>query len=83
MPVMPQAPAATSENTGPVARAVIELLNQHCKWPIGDPARPGFHFCGARRPSADMPYCDRHARMAYEPAKKRDKENRKAARNLF
>nr|RAV93400.1 GcrA cell cycle regulator [Aerococcus urinae] len=83
MPVMPQIAAALSEHTGGAPRAVIELRNRYCKWPIGSPEDEGFHFCGAPRPSEAQPYCAAHARIAYEPEKVRNKENRKAARNLF
>lgn len=40
-------------------------LNEHtCKWPIGDPLKPEFGFCGQH--AADgLPYCERHARRAY------------------
>ncbi len=46
-------------------------LNEHtCKWPIGDPLNPDFHFCG--RPSKeDGPYCEFHARRAYHQVDKK------------
>jgi GcrA cell cycle regulator len=42
-----------------------------CKYPIGDPTEADFAFCG--RASASGPYCQDHARLAYQPsqAKKR------------
>lgn len=36
----------------------------HCKWPIGDPLKPGFFFCAADRDGIG-PYCPEHARLAY------------------
>jgi len=43
---------------------------QSCAWPIGDPAKPDFHFCG--RPSKeDGPYCEFHARRAYHQVDKK------------
>jgi GcrA cell cycle regulator len=44
-----------------------------CRWPIGDPAATEFHFCG-RGPKAGSPYCEAHARKAYQPQQaRRDK----------
>src|SRR5262249_4979631 len=31
----------------PAALAVCALAPKTCCWPLGDPQRPGFHFCGA------------------------------------
>ncbi|MBU1176223.1 MAG: GcrA cell cycle regulator [Alphaproteobacteria bacterium] len=46
-------------------------LNEHtCKWPIGDPLNPDFHFCG-RPPKDDHPYCEFHARRAYHQVDKK------------
>jgi len=49
----------------PVKRlSVLELDETTCKWPIGDPGLPGFHFCG-RRSGEGVPYCEHHYRVAY------------------
>jgi hypothetical protein len=49
----------------------LEDLKPHqCKWPIGDPAQPGFGFCGGRR-AHGLPYCEAHASTAYHLQKKR------------
>lgn len=46
---------------------LLELTNDCCRWPSGDPGTPSFFFCGT--PEADfargMPYCPRHAQIAY------------------
>ncbi len=47
---------------------LLDLENHHCRWPIGDPQRPDFHFCGSR-PVPGLPYCQRHAVRAYAPPK--------------
>jgi GcrA cell cycle regulator len=44
--------------------SLLDLSEQTCKWPIGDPLNPDFHFCG-RMPKDDHPYCEFHARRAY------------------
>ncbi len=56
----------------PEARMVslMELKPLDCKWPIGDPALPGFGFCGARA-FASFPYCQHHVALAYMPPKAR------------
>ncbi len=49
---------------------ILTLTDRICKWPIGDPRHPDFHFCG--RASADgLPYCTDHARRAYQPPARR------------
>jgi GcrA cell cycle regulator len=56
---------------------IAELRESMCHWPIGDPGDPEFHFCG-RKKSGAIPYCDYHARMAYQPAQARRREKRVA-----
>ncbi len=67
-----RAPATVTELViPPEERATIMSLNEHtCKWPVGDPARDDFYFCG-RRAAEGIPYCEHHARLAYQPADKR------------
>ncbi len=60
------------ENAG-----ILELTEQTCKWPVGDPGDQSFHFC-ARRSDAGIPYCAYHARVAYQPASERRREKRVA-----
>ncbi len=43
-----------------------------CKWPIGDPSTDGFTFCG-RRSGGEGPYCNEHARVAYQPQQTKKK----------
>ncbi|ABS62023.1 GcrA cell cycle regulator [Parvibaculum lavamentivorans DS-1] len=73
-----RAEAAHVEERGlePIQRATVLTLTEHtCKWPIGDPGRPGFHFCG-RGAEHGAPYCTEHARMAYQPAQARRNRER-------
>lgn len=53
------------------AATVLTLNESMCKFPIGDPTDATFAFCG--RASSCGPYCQDHARLAYQPsqAKKR------------
>ncbi len=49
---------------------ILTLRDSMCKWPIGDPADPNFAFCG--RKAECGPYCAEHAKIAFQPARKRD-----------
>ncbi len=60
----------------PAERTTVLTLTEHtCKWPIGDPGRPGFHFCG-RGADQNAPYCVEHARLAYQPVQARRNRER-------
>lgn len=57
--------------------ATVLTINDHmCRWPIGDPSENQFHFCG-RKPKSASPYCEAHARKAYQPQQQR-RDRRKA-----
>lgn len=47
------------------------MAAQMCHWPVGDPSDPSFHFCGLALHKG--PYCEGHARKAYQPHKPRAK----------
>jgi GcrA cell cycle regulator len=55
---------------------VLTINDRMCHWPIGDPAEISFHFCG-RKPKLGSPYCEAHARKAYQPQMQR--RDRRAA----
>jgi GcrA cell cycle regulator len=52
------------------AATILTLRESMCKWPIGDPADPKFAFCG--RKAECGPYCAEHAKVAFQPARKRE-----------
>jgi GcrA cell cycle regulator len=54
---------------------VLQLNEQTCKWPVGDPSAEDFHFC-ARRSDVGIPYCGYHARIAYQPTSERRRDRR-------
>lgn len=56
--------------------SLFELTDVTCKWPIGDPQKAGFHFCGGPALSAD-PYCAHHCRIAYQPLQDRVRHRRR------
>lgn len=43
-----------------------EAGGRGCLWPIGEPRRPGFHFCGGQTLAPGRPYCEAHHRAAHE-----------------
>lgn len=45
-------------------RSLLELTDQTCRWPVGDPRDPEFFFCGAE-PVIGHPYCPCHCALAY------------------
>ncbi|MBZ6077244.1 GcrA family cell cycle regulator [Microvirga puerhi] len=57
---------------------IMDLRESMCRWPMGDPTKPEFRFCGARSLTG-LPYCAHHARVAYQPVADRKRE-RKLAR---
>jgi GcrA cell cycle regulator len=65
----PSVPAFRDEQPG--SATVLTLGAHMCKWPIGDPSTDGFTFCGRR--SSDGPYCNEHARVAYQPQQTKKK----------
>jgi GcrA cell cycle regulator len=63
------------ENIIPIGqrRTLLELNEDTCRWPIGDPSTQDFFFCGGK-PVSSLPYCAYHSRVAYQPpAARRDK----------
>lgn len=41
-----------------------ELERHHCRWPLGDPRRPDFRFCGCTRVEKS-PYCQEHTDASF------------------
>ena len=46
---------------------IMELRECMCRWPIGDPSREEFRFCGSRT-APGVSYCTHHTSIAYQPA---------------
>jgi GcrA cell cycle regulator len=45
--------------------SLLELNDRICKWPIGHPGEPDFHFCGEQA-NPGFPYCVAHCGVAYQ-----------------
>ena len=63
---------AVVDNVIPIGqrRTILELTEETCRWPIGDPGNSDFFFCGGLA-VASLPYCAYHSRIAYQPANPR------------
>ena len=44
---------------------LLDLNEKICKWPIGHPGEPDFHFCGSPA-NPGFPYCVEHCGVAYQ-----------------
>jgi GcrA cell cycle regulator len=45
--------------------SLLDLNERICKWPIGHPGEPDFHFCG-KQANPGFPYCVDHCGVAYQ-----------------
>ncbi len=53
---------------------LMDLTERTCKWPIGDPSRGEFYFCG-HAVVPGKPYCKGHTAAAYQPmSSRRDRD---------
>ncbi|MCC2979762.1 GcrA family cell cycle regulator, partial [Sphingomonas sp. IC4-52] len=44
---------------------LLDLSDKVCKWPLGHPGEPDFHFCGDKV-NPGFPYCVEHCGHAYQ-----------------
>ena len=71
----PESEPEPIENIIPIGQrcTLLELDQEKCHWPIGDPGQPDFFFCGGKT-TTGTPYCGYHGRVAYQPpAARRDR----------
>jgi GcrA cell cycle regulator len=45
--------------------SLLDLNDRICKWPMGHPGEPDFHFCG-QPANPGFPYCVQHCGVAYQ-----------------
>lgn len=45
--------------------SLLDLNEKICKWPLGHPGEPDFHFCG-EKVNPGFPYCVEHCGRAYQ-----------------
>ena len=72
------------ENVVPLSLKVtiVELRENMCKWPIGDPSSMDFRYCGSPA-HAGTPYCTHHGKVAYQPAQDRRRAAERDRRPLL
>jgi GcrA cell cycle regulator len=75
--VFAQAPSIAGADVEPVPFesmqrcSLLDLAQDKCRWPVGDPCTADFAYCG-NQAVAGISYCAGHARMAYRvPARRR------------
>ena len=56
-------------------RTIATLTDCSCRWPIGDPQMADFQFCN-RDKVPGLPYCEFHARRAFQPPQPRRRDQR-------
>ena len=77
-PELAPVPLAVADEVGiPLSERVtiMDLRESMCRWPMGDPTKPEFRFCGARSVTG-LPYCSHHAQVAYQPVADRKRDRR-------
>jgi GcrA cell cycle regulator len=70
------------ENIIPIGqrRTILELNEQTCHWPVGDPGSSDFFFCGGNS-IRGLPYCAYHSRVAYQPTSDRRRDKGPVSQN--
>jgi len=56
----------------PKITCITDLKENTCRWPIGDPQKEGFGYCG-ELPAQNQPYCPHHHSIAHESLSTRNK----------
>ena len=62
-------PSPISRKNAQKGPSLLVMTDRMCKWQIGDPKMPGFHFCGVTVDVATT-YCPEHKVVAYQLPKK-------------
>ena len=82
-PVAAPAPRAASNNDVVIPMServtIMDLRESMCRWPLGDPTSADFRYCGAKMQIGVGPYCAHHARIAYQPAQDRRRNDKRVA----
>lgn len=65
----PTQPATIEAKPGCKKVSMVDLGPRDCCFPLGDPKRADFGFCGDKA-APGLPYCEAHAAIAYQPARR-------------
>jgi GcrA cell cycle regulator len=66
----PFCPAVAVVDARATRCSLLELAQDRCHWPIGEPGQDDFAYCG-NGAIAGLPYCAGHARFAYRLSARR------------
>lgn len=61
--------------------SLLDLKLNSCRWPIGEPKDPDFHFCG-KDTITGKPYCPEHCKVAYTSLKELASQKAEAKKEL-
>lgn len=61
---LPETPMEDHNIPASQRRSIFDLTESKCRWPVGDPGKPGFFFCGGKTDDG-MPYCGWHCGRAF------------------
>ncbi|MDE2071178.1 MAG: GcrA cell cycle regulator [Patescibacteria group bacterium] len=56
-------------------KTLLQLAEDTCRWPVGDPGSGDFFFCGGEA-AKSLPYCAYHSRVAFQPLAAYRREHR-------
>jgi GcrA cell cycle regulator len=73
----PLPPETTNISAKDGGTSLLELTEQTCRYPYGDPKKEGFHFCGCQS-LPGIPYCTEHAEIAYQTTSRKMSINENA-----
>jgi GcrA cell cycle regulator len=68
--LQPSGPSVSCTHAAPLAKrsgaglAHLDLRHGQCRWPHGEPADDGFHFCAATTHEFTASYCAEHKKMS-------------------
>ncbi|HFB2047731.1 MAG: GcrA cell cycle regulator [Hyphomicrobiaceae bacterium] len=68
------APAEEVEIPIAERKSLQDLTENSCRWPIGDPQTPEFHFCNAEKVPG-LPYCEHHSKRAFHVPQSRKRRS--------
>lgn len=51
--------------------SILDLNDRRCKWPIGDPMKDDFYYCGKPK-DPNKSYCEGHCEVAYQVNERRE-----------
>ncbi len=66
-PVVPLPEPEAAHTAGGDLITLLTIEPSMCRWPIGSPGEPGFHYCGQRTEHRRFSYCEAHGAKSVKP----------------